>query len=64
MILVDTSIWIDHLRGDDKRLVLLLNEAKVHPFVTGELAPNAVHAVRGPGIAAVLSLRRNDVAIH
>lgn len=40
MILVDTSIWIDHLRASDKRLVRLLDDGKVlaHPFVTGELA--------------------------
>ena len=40
MILADTSIWIDHLRSGDERLVRLLSEGKVlaHPFVTGELA--------------------------
>lgn len=40
MILVDTSIWIDHLRQGDETLVALLAEAQVliHPFVTGELA--------------------------
>lgn len=40
MILVDTSVWIDHLRQKDARLIQLLNEGRVltHPFVTGELA--------------------------
>lgn len=40
MILVDTSIWIDHLRGSDGHLTELLNSAMVlaHPFVIGELA--------------------------
>ncbi len=40
MILVDTSIWIDHLRASDERLARLLAEGQVlaHPFVTGELA--------------------------
>ncbi len=40
MILVDTSIWIDHLRVGDAELVALLNSAQVvsHPFVVGELA--------------------------
>lgn len=39
MILVDSSIWIDHLRATDARLSALLvrNEAVVHPFVLGEL---------------------------
>ena len=40
MILVDTSVWIDHLRSGDKVLTTMLNEARVlmHPFVLGELA--------------------------
>ena len=40
MILVDTSIWIDHLRRGDEKLVELLNQGQVlcHPFVVGELA--------------------------
>lgn len=40
MILVDTSVWIDHLRKGDRELVDLLNEGVVlcHPFVIGELA--------------------------
>lgn len=39
MILVDTSIWIDHLRSGDEQLVTLLQDGKVlgHPWVTGEL---------------------------
>jgi len=40
MILVDTSVWIDHLRKGNAQLnSLLLNTAVlVHPFVIGELA--------------------------
>lgn len=40
MILVDTSVWIDHLRGDDAALALLLDdrEVLVHPHVIGEIA--------------------------
>jgi predicted nucleic acid-binding protein len=40
VILVDTSIWIDHLRRGDAALVRLLNDNAVlaHPWVTGELA--------------------------
>lgn len=40
MILVDTSVWIDHLRSGDSTLVNLLNNGQVliHPFVIGELA--------------------------
>lgn len=40
MILVDTSIWIDHLRQRDPILVDALESGRVlmHPFVIGELA--------------------------
>ena len=40
MILVDSSVWIDHLRRRDAELVALLNAGVVmcHPFVIGELA--------------------------
>ena len=40
MILVDTSVWIEHLRSGDERLMTLLNGGEVlgHPFVLGELA--------------------------
>jgi predicted nucleic acid-binding protein len=40
LILVDTSIWVDHLRAGDLELATLLNDGKVllHPFVIGELA--------------------------
>ena len=40
MILVDTSIWIDHLRTGNPKLAALLQNGQVlvHPFVLGELA--------------------------
>ena len=40
MILVDTSVWVDHLRAGNRRLQSLLEDAEVlvHPFVIGELA--------------------------
>lgn len=40
MLLVDTSVWIDHLNGQDASLVWYLEEGLVvtHPFVIGELA--------------------------
>ena len=40
MILVDTSIWIDHLRAGDEHLCALLDHDRVlsHPSVVGELA--------------------------
>ena len=40
MILVDTSVWIDHLRSADENLehALLESEVLMHPFILGELA--------------------------
>jgi predicted nucleic acid-binding protein len=40
MVLVDTSVWIDHFRSGETRLARLLEDAEVvmHPFVVGELA--------------------------
>ena len=40
MVLVDTSVWVDHLRGKPSRLAELLEEGSVvcHPFIIGELA--------------------------
>ena len=40
MILADTSVWVDHLRRGDARLVELLTNARVlgHPAVAGEIA--------------------------
>ena len=39
MILVDTSVWVDHLRAGNRRLQPLLEDGEVliHPFVVGEL---------------------------
>ena len=39
-VLVDTSVWIDHLRRGDPQVVQLLVEGRVvcHPGVIGELA--------------------------
>ena len=40
MILVDTSIWVTHLREGNRHLGTLLLDAAVlcHPFIVGELA--------------------------
>jgi predicted nucleic acid-binding protein len=40
MILVDTSVWVDHFRRSNSRLEALLLDEQVltHPYVIGELA--------------------------
>ncbi len=44
MILVDTSIWIDHLHRSETHLVALLerDEVAIHPMVLGELALGSI----------------------
>lgn len=44
MILLDTSIWIDHLRHHDSRVeaLLTLGEVAVHPLVIEELAVGSI----------------------
>ncbi|MBI2358026.1 MAG: PIN domain-containing protein [Deltaproteobacteria bacterium] len=45
MILVDTSVWIEHLRAGSDRLRTLLFDEQVlcHPFIIGELACGTLH---------------------
>jgi predicted nucleic acid-binding protein len=40
VILVDTSVWVEHLRAGEAALAALLEKGQVltHPFVIGELA--------------------------
>jgi len=40
MILVDTSVWIEHLRRGEPRLAAALNDGlvRIHPCIIGELA--------------------------
>lgn len=47
-VLVDTSVWVDHLRRGRADLSALLDEGAVlaHPFVVGELACGSI---RGKG---------------
>jgi predicted nucleic acid-binding protein len=40
MVLVDTSVWVSHLRHGNEDLQKLLHDGEVacHPFIVGELA--------------------------
>ena len=65
MILVDTSVWVEHLRRGSARLQALLRDTKVvmHPFVTGELALG--HLKRRAEILSLLAnLPQARVASH
>ena len=45
MILVDSSVWVEHLRARNAALVRLLERGAVlmHPFVVGEVALGNLH---------------------
>ena len=65
MTLVDTSVWVDHLRRDGHPLAALLAEDLVlcHPFVVGELACDSLsHRDRFLGLLGALPRAR--VADH
>jgi predicted nucleic acid-binding protein len=63
LILVDTSIWIDHLRADNSALRRLLDAGRVmmHPFVIGELALGRMRQ-REIILAALYDLPRAELA--
>jgi predicted nucleic acid-binding protein len=55
MILVDTSVWVDHLKRRDNDLAELLQAGEVacHPFIIGELACGGIQ--NRPEILSLLS---------
>ncbi len=63
MILVDTSVWIDHLRAGSATLVRLLDRGDVlgHPWVVGELALGHL-GQRGEILGLLASLPQATVA--
>jgi len=70
VILVDTSVWVDHLRANDGRLVALLQAGQVlsHPFVIGEIALG--HLKQRQAVLGDLAnlpqaiVARNDEVLH
>ncbi len=65
MILVDTSIWIDHLHRTEPALVDALGQAAVlqHPMVLGELSLGTVRE-RDTVLAMIANLPAAPVASH
>jgi predicted nucleic acid-binding protein len=64
-VLIDTSVWIDHLRRRNATLVGLLEQAQVwtHTFVIGELACGNL-AQRDTVLNALSALPQAPVATH
>ncbi len=65
MILVDTSIWIDHFRTAEPQLAELLgkNEVLAHPCVIGEIALGSVKQ-RAQVLRDLANLPAATVATH
>jgi predicted nucleic acid-binding protein len=63
MTLIDTSVWVNHFRAPEARLVQLLNdgEAGTHPFVIGELAAGSLKN-RAQTLRLFQRLPRTEVA--
>ena len=62
-VLVDTAIWIDHLRSEDAKLVSLLREDRAvsHDHVIGELAMGSLRQ-RPLFLESLLDLPRAPLA--
>ena len=65
MILVDTSIWIDHLRFPDQLLgrLITLDQVLIHPLVIGEISMGSL-ARRSVVLSNLQSLPSISVADH
>ena len=65
MILVDTSVWVDHFRTGNRKLAGLLDEEQVltHPLVIGELACGSLRN-RAEVLALLEALPEAEMAEH
>jgi predicted nucleic acid-binding protein len=65
VILVDTSVWIDHFRHDDAELRKIITDDRLlcHPFVVGELALGSLRE-RDAVIAFLAAQREATIATH
>jgi predicted nucleic acid-binding protein len=63
VILVDTSVWVDHFRHTDHHLRGLLDAdaVSIHPFVIGELALGNLHP-RTETLQLLQRVPQSDVA--
>ncbi len=65
MVLVDTSVWIQHLRTGEPKLVELLENAEVfaHPLIVGELSCGSIKN-RSLVLASLRELPAATLATH
>jgi predicted nucleic acid-binding protein len=65
VILVDTSVWIDHFRVAERRLVahLLDDQVVAHQFVIGELAVGSLRR-RAEILELLATLPASPIATH
>jgi predicted nucleic acid-binding protein len=65
MVLVDTSVWVSHLRHGNPKLQEMLQEGKVvsHPFIIGELTCGNI-SNRVEIISLMQSLPMLDIVEH
>jgi predicted nucleic acid-binding protein len=65
MVLVDTSVWVSHLRHGNPKLQEMLQEGKVvsHPFIIGELTCGKI-SNRVEIISLMQSLPMLDIVEH
>jgi predicted nucleic acid-binding protein len=64
MILVDTSVWIDHFHHSDEDLkeLLLSNQVCIHPFILGELSCGNI-SNRKEVLSLLRTLRNIDLVL-
>lgn len=62
-VLVDTAVWIDHLRSEDAKLVALLRAGQVisHDHIIGEVAMGSIKSRRAV-LESLLDLPRAPLA--
>lgn len=66
MVLVDTSIWIEHFRNCNQHLVeLLQNDAVLcHPLVIAEIACGTPPSPRAQTLGDLKLLRQTELVLH
>jgi predicted nucleic acid-binding protein len=70
MILLDSSVWVDHLRRSNARVVRILDSGQgaIHPFIIGEIAcghlKSRAHVLGLLGALPRSSVATDDEVLH